>query len=270
MGLSIAAAAEAVIGVAEANMINALKLVTLQRGHDPRDLTMVACGGGGPMHAATLARELGLKRVVVPHFAGLFSAWGMLAARPRLDLHRTRLLKLNAASLAIAREIFAELAAEAAGRFGHAAGLLHSRAIEMRYAGQEHTVATPFDPDAGLAGLFAAFHAAHERAYTFQLSGTPVELVTFHLAAEIDAPRIAMPEWTRGGTLAQALLGYRALRIGGAAVPDVPVYARDRLPAGACLAGPALVEEPTTTTPVLAGQQATVDRHGLLLIAEAG
>jgi len=270
LGLSIAAAAEAVIGVAEANMINALKLVTLQRGHDPRDLTMVACGGGGPMHAATLARELGLKRVVVPHFAGLFSAWGMLAARPRLDLHRTRLMKLTADSFAAAREIFSTLEAEAAARFGRTDGLLHSRAIEMRYAGQEHTVATRFDPDAGLEGLFAAFHAAHEQAYTFRLSDTAVELVTFHLAAEIDAPRIAMPEITGAGSTEQALLGHRTLRTGGAAQELAPVYARERLPAGARIAGPALVEEPTTTTLILAGQQVTVDRHGLLLIEETG
>ena len=90
--MSIVAAAKAVISLAEANMINALKLVTIQRGHDPRDLTMVVSGGGGPMHAATLARELGVKRVVIPRYAGLFSAWGMLAARPRIDLHRTQLI----------------------------------------------------------------------------------------------------------------------------------------------------------------------------------
>ena len=104
-------------------MINALKLVTIQRGHDPRDLTMVASGGGGPMHAATLGRELGVKRIVVPRYAGLFSAWGMLAARPRLDLSQTRFSQLKADTPAIARAIFAELEAEAARYFGEAAGM---------------------------------------------------------------------------------------------------------------------------------------------------
>src|SRR5262249_57630914 len=97
--LPVVGAARAVIRIAEANMINALKLVTIQRGHDPRDLTMVVSGGGGPLHAAALGRELGVKRVIIPRYAGLFSAWGMLTARPRIDLHRTQLPALAAPTL---------------------------------------------------------------------------------------------------------------------------------------------------------------------------
>ena len=106
LDLSVVGAARAVISLAEANMINALKLVTIQRGHDPRDLTMVVSGGGGPLHAAALGRELGVKRVVIPRYAGLFSAWGMLTARPRIDLHRTQLLPLDAARLRRRKEFF--------------------------------------------------------------------------------------------------------------------------------------------------------------------
>jgi N-methylhydantoinase A len=268
LGLSVVAAAEAVIGLAEANMINALKLVTIQRGHDPRDLTMVVSGGGGPMHGATLGRELGVKRIVVPRHAGLFSAWGMLAARPRIDLHRTRLMALNDDSLAAALEIFATLEREAAERFAPASALvLPTHAIEMRYAGQEHTVATRFDPTAGLPALFTAFHAAHEQAYTFRLDDTGVEMVTFHLAAELDTPRIGMPELSGTGRLADALAGHRDLCVGGNAV-SAPVYHRERLPAGARFDGPALVDEATTTTMVLPGQHVRVDRFGLLSIEE--
>jgi N-methylhydantoinase A len=260
-----------VISLVEANMINALKLVTIQRGHDPRDLTMVASGGGGPMHAATLARELGVKRTVVPRYAGLFSAWGMLAARPRIDLHRTRLLPLGEKTFSLVGEIFAELDAEAATRFGLPdVSILKDRSIEMRYVGQEHTVATRVDPEAGLDALFKAFHAAHEQAYTFRLADTGVELVTFHLAAEIDAPRIGMPDIAGGGTLDTALIGRRELHDGETGTALVPVFDRDKLPAGGCFDGPALIEEPTSTTLVLAGQRATVDRFGLILIEEAG
>jgi N-methylhydantoinase A len=271
LGLSIVATAEAVISLAEANMINALKLVTIQRGHDPRDLTMVASGGGGPMHAATLARELGVRRTVVPRYAGLFSAWGMLAARPRIDLHRTRLLPLGEGTFHLVGEIFAELEAEAAARFGlSGASILKDRSIEMRYVGQEHTVPTRVDPEAGLGALFEAFHAAHEQAYTFRLADTGVELVTFHLAAEIDTPRVGMPEIAGGGTLDDALIGRRELHDGEAGPALVPVFDRDRLPAGASFDGPALIEEPTSTTLVLAGQRAAVDRHGLIVIEEIG
>ena len=157
-GLSVVGAARAVISLAEANMINALKLVTIQRGHDPRDLTMVVSGGGGPLHAAALARELGVKRVVIPRYAGLFSAWGMLTARPRIDLHRTQLLPLETTTIAAAEKIFDELEQDALRRFGSLkSAILFGYAIDMRYAGQEHTVATPFEPGAGFDALLAGF-----------------------------------------------------------------------------------------------------------------
>ena len=269
LGVSVVAAAEAVISLAEANMINALKLVTIQRGHDPRDLPMVASGGGGPMHAATLARELGVKRTVIPRYAGLFSAWGMLAARPRIDLHQTRLLKLDAASFPVIAEAFDGLEADAARRFDlPRTSIISDCSIEMRYVGQEHTVATRVDPAGKLDALFEAFHAAHERAYTFRLDGTPVELVTFHLAAEIDTPRIGMPEIETRGSLDDARVGSRELHIPGEGAAEAPVYDRDRIPPGSVLEGPALVEEPTTTTAILPGQRGLIDRFGLLLIEE--
>ena len=268
--LSIIAAAKAVIRVAEANMINALKLVTVQRGHDPRDLTMVVGGGGGPMHAATLGRELGVKRVVIPRYAGLFSAWGMLTARPRIDLHRTQLRPLDETTLNAAQEIFAELEIQALRRFGTSRNsMLFERAIEMRYAGQEHTVSTPVELRAGLDALVAAFHAAHEKAYTFRLTDTAIELVTFHLAAEIDTPRIGMPELSVDGTRDSAVIGRRNLDVGGGKAAPALVYDRDRLPGGARFVGPAIVEEATATTVVLAGQSITIDRFGLILIEEA-
>src|SRR5258707_11321003 len=124
-----------------------MRPVTIERGHDPRDLAMIVGGGGGPMHAAALARELGVKRVVVPRYAGLFSAWGMLAARPRLDLSQTRFSRLTPAAPEAAKAVFAELEAEAAAYFGESASrLIFDRKIEMRYVGQEHTVAAPYEP----------------------------------------------------------------------------------------------------------------------------
>lgn len=311
LGVTTVAAAHAVIRLAEAGMINALKLVTVQRGHDPRDLALIVSGGGGPMHAATLARELGVKHVVIPRYAGLFSAWGMLAARPRLDLSRTRFHALSGETPALARALFAELEAEAAMRFGvardgwrehvppgserpgrqdHApaceagaisprpddairseSALAFTRKIEMRYAGQEHTVGAPFDPDAAdVESLVEAFHAAHERAYTFRLPDAGIELVTFHLTAELDAPRVELPEIRVASTAAAARRGDREVHLADhAASVRAAVYDRDGLPAGAELAGPALVEEDTSTTLVLPGQRLRVDARGLMSIEEA-
>ena len=147
--------------------------------------------------------------------------------------------------------------------------MLFERAIEMRYAGQEHTVSTPVELRAGLDALVAAFHAAHEKAYTFRLTDTAIELVTFHLAAEIDTPRIGMPELSVDGTRDSAVIGRRNLDVGGGKAAPALVYDRDRLPGGARFVGPAIVEEATATTVVLAGQSITIDRFGLILIEEA-
>jgi N-methylhydantoinase A len=138
----------------------------------------------------------------------------------------------------------------------------------MRYAGQEHTVATQFQPGAGFDALLSAFHAAHERAYTFRLADTKAELVTFHLTAEIDTPRVGMPEIAGEGAAADAMTGRRELHVGDDGAALAPVYDRERLPAGAAFEGPALVEEATTTTVLWAGQRASVDRFGLLSIEE--
>ena len=139
----------------------------------------------------------------------------------------------------------------------------------MRYVGQEHTVSTRLDPRAGLQAALAAFHAAHEKTYTFRLDDTGVEQVTFHLTAEIDTPRVGLPQIAAGGAAVDAKVGYRELHTPDGDVVQAPIYDRDRLPAGATFAGPALVEEPTTTTAVWAGQTASVDRFGLLSIKES-
>lgn len=271
LGTSVVGAAEAAIRLAEANMINALKLVTIQRGHDPRDLTMVVSGGGGPMHAATLGRELGVRRTVIPRHVGLFSAWGMLTARPRFDLRQTSFSTLGPDTPETARAMFRRLEDEAAAYFdaGPGAGLVFDRLIEMRYVGQEHAVATPFDPDAGLDALREAFHARHEQTYTFRLPDTEVELVTYHLGAELDTPRVDLPVIEAVGTVEAALIGDLEVYFGESGGEGrANVYDRERLPPGAVLDGPVLIEEATATTMVLPGQRASVDRFGLIAIEE--
>ncbi len=167
------------------------------------------------------------------------------------------------------QEIFGELEAEAVRRFGVSKSAVRfDHAIEMRYVGQEHTVSTWLDPRAGLDAALAAFHAAHEKTYTFRLDGTGVEQVTFHLTAEIDTPRIGMPEISMISSVEEAIVGRRELHVGGREAALATVYDRDRLPAGASFSGPALIEEATATTAVLPGQRVTIDRFGLLLIEE--
>jgi N-methylhydantoinase A len=211
---------------------------------------------------------------VIPRYAGLFSAWGMLAARPRLDLSRTRFSRLDTDGPRVARAIFAELEEQAARYFADPGGarLIFDRKVEMRYAGQEHTVAAPYSPAmAREEEMLESFHAAHETAYTFRLSDTGVEMVTFQLGAELDADRVGLPDLVVQTTAAQARVGHRELYLGeDVGVTRADVYDRDLLPSGTVLEGPVLIEEATATTLVLPEQRVSVDRFGLLSIEEAG
>ena len=274
LGCSVDEAAVAVIRLVDANMINALKLVSIQRGHDPRDFALMVGGGGGAMHGASLGRELGVKEIAVPRHPGLFSAWGMLATAPRRDFMRTALQRAESLEIAGLRALFAELRAEAdryfaaEGGHGSVAAACH---IDMRYAGQEHAVTVPIDLDrTSRASLLDAFHAAHERAYTFRLADTPVELVTFRLSATADVARPELNPWAAEGRSAEAARGgERLVDFGEDGRHRTAVYDRDLLPPGFWADGPVIVEEPSSTTLVCPGQRVRVDGLGFLRIAEA-
>jgi len=267
---TIDAAANAVIRVAEASMLNALKLVTIQRGHDPRDLILVASGGGGPMHAAQLARELGAKRVVIPPYPGVFSAWGMLVSAPRRDSKRTWLHVADAAAIETGGTLFVEMEQESADYFEIPASELRLfHAVEMRYRGQEHTVSVPCSmQEWNLPKLLEAFHRAHEQAYTFRLDTTPAEVVSFHLKAELKTARPSLVAPTANASAAAVAARSRSVDFGEAGRHDCSIYRREALAPGFVATGPALIEELSSTTVVLPGQTLTVDALGLLVITE--
>ena len=276
LGTTVEDAAAAVIRVVEANMNNALKLVSIQRGHDPRDFVLVAAGGGGAMHAAPLGRELGVKEIVVPRYPGYFSAWGMLATEPRCDFAITALSRADDISVDRIRAIFADLEGEVATYFGAADGvssdaLSFGRSVDMRYFGQEHSVTVAVDEAAlDLATILGDFHAAHERAYTFKLTDTPVEFVTFRLTASASVPRPRVnPIDDTNRSAAEARKGRRMVDFGEDGRHDADIYERDALPAGFEADGPLVVEEPSSTTIVHPGQRLWVDRLGFLHIGEA-
>jgi N-methylhydantoinase A len=250
--------------------------VSVQRGHDPRDFVLVACGGGGAMHAAALGAELRVKRIVIPPLPGTFSAWGMLVTEPRVDVVRTQIVRTEGATAEELAEVYAAMERDAldavAGEDGAGDGLLVSRALEMRYVGQEHTVTVPLDDaPADLAAVEERFHRAHERLYTFALSDTPAEIVTFHLVGRLPVrtPQIARLE--RDGRSADAARkGERTVDFDADGMHRCTVLERGLLPAGFEIEGPAIVEEPSSTTLVHPGQHLRVDDWGNLLIDPAG
>ena len=268
LGTDSQGAARAVVTLAEASMINALKLVSIQRGHDPRRMCLVVSGGGGPTHAARLGRELRVKSVLIPENPGVFSAWGMLAAAPRRDLEITVLQPLDSAALEKGARFFTEMRTEAQAYFDSTAGQLRfAYSVDMRYRGQEHPVNVACDPASwDDKTLREAFDAAHEKSYTFRISDGVAELVTFRLRAELDIVLPGLAVRTSAPTARVAPRDTRKVSYNAPAAADWPVYERAALAVGAYLEGPALVEDAASTSVLLSGQYLSVDPHGLLVI----
>ena len=280
-GMSIKEAAMGVIRLADANMINALKLVSVRRGYDPREFTLVAFGGGGSMHAAALGRELRVKRILVPTAPAVFSAWGMLMADLRNDYIRTMVTGTDRITPAELSGIFAEMEREAAEELAAERvekdvptelATVFQRFADMRYMGQEHTVKVPIPggklTEKDVAEINERFHQLHEHAYTFRLE-SPVEVDNFHLTAlgQVKKPEITRLNKDEARTVEEAYKGERQV-IFDEGFLTTPTYERDLLPAGATLSGPLIVEEPAATTVVFPGQLLSVDEYGFLHIEE--
>ncbi|MCZ6721034.1 MAG: hydantoinase/oxoprolinase family protein [Proteobacteria bacterium] len=267
-------AAVAVIRPVDANMINALKLVSIQRGHDPRDFALIVGGGGGAMHASALGRELGVKEIIIPTHPGLFSAWGMLATEPRRDFMQTVLRRAEDVQIDHIHSLFDSSKEQAARYFAsHALASSHDIAyetrIDLRYLGQEHTVTVPLDlNNATVESIIDDFHNVHERTYTFRLDDTPVEFVTYRLTATAHVPRPKLRKLTGDGRSVEASRkGERRVDFGDDGVHSTVVYERDRLPPGFAAVGPLIIEEPTSTTLVHPEQRLEIDDFGFIRIS---
>jgi N-methylhydantoinase A len=273
LGMTAEEAAIGVIRLANAKMMNAIKLVSVRRGYDPRDFDMVAFGGGGSMHAAAIAHELKMGRVIVPPAPAHFSAWGMLMTDLRADWVRTRVTTVSLSTVDEINDIFAGLEGTAREHFstlGIGEGRLRvSHFGDMRYKGQEHTVrvSLPDKVDGGdLTAVTERFHEMHEHSYTFRLDA-PVEFVNFHLTAfgAVEKPRIATLPDAEGGIEA-ALKGEREVDFDEQGRHTAAIYERSALGAGLTIEGPAVVEDPAASTVVFPGQTLHVDEWGNLLI----
>jgi N-methylhydantoinase A len=272
LGLSTEAAASGVVRIAVANMANTVRAVTTERGFDPRDFTLIAYGGGGPLHASALARELAVPRVLVPTAPAVFSALGMLRADLRRDFVLTHVVRLSAADLAELEQMWTEL--EERGRreiegFGlDPQGITLRRSADMRYVRQEHAVTVQLPPH--LAGeedralVKRLFDEAHEQRFSHSAPDEECELVSLRVAV-IGA--VQKPPLQRGEPAAAAPpapRGQRRIYVEGVGWQEWPSYARAALPLGAVLEGPALVDEPGTTTVVEPGDRLHVDPYGNL------
>ncbi|MEM4315728.1 MAG: hydantoinase/oxoprolinase family protein [Nitrososphaerota archaeon] len=272
--ISLEEAAAGIIKVAAGNMVNILRLVSVARGYDPRDFTLIAYGGAGPMFATLLARELQISKTVIPRIPGVFSAWGMLMTDLRHDSKLTRVMRMDGSCIGLLNELFSSLEEEGR-RVMTAQGvgeedMYFTRTLDLRYYGQEHTVSVEV-PSGKFNGerlreIAERFHSDHQREYTFRLD-SPIEVVNLHLAAfaRVRKPRIAVIQEGVTG-FEEASKGFRRAYLPGVGFTETPVYERDRLPIGQSRQGPAIIEEKTSTTLVMPGDTFQVDRFGNIVV----
>ncbi len=277
LGLDPLVAAAGIIRIANANMERAVKVSSAERGYNPRDFSLVAFGGAGPVHAAAVAREVGFPWVLVPEAPGVFSALGLLVADIRHDFVRSHVGRVDEVDREVLARLYGELEALGAAALEEDGIEPGRRALQrtadLRYVGQAYEVNVPAPSgvvdEAALADIVARFHAEHQRLFAHSSPGDPVELVSLRLVAvgSVRAPDLS--ERPAGGAAAPRESRPVYFEESDGFV-DCPIYERAGLTPGAELDGPAIVEQMDSTTVVHPGQAASVDAWGNLIIGTGG
>jgi N-methylhydantoinase A len=271
-GGDVEAAARGVLAVANATMERALRVVSVERGRDPRDFTLVAFGGAGPLHASALAAELGVPRVLVPRGAGVLSALGLLAGDVVYDRSTSMVRAWEEIDAGDLESAFADLAAAGRDRLAAAGVPPERRTVErradLRYRGQSFDLAVEVGDPPDLGAVAERFHDRHRERYGYADPGEPLELVTVRVRARgaVDPPDLAPA--AASGSVADAVVDSRPVGFGDE-TRETRIYDRSGLPAGAAVDGPAIVAGAESTVAVPPGQRAEVDPDGNLLLEVA-
>lgn len=274
--ISVHEAAEGIVKLANENAAFAIRVVSVQRGYDPRDFTLIVHGGSGPMFAPFISQELEIKKIIVPVIPpGVFSAWGMLTTDIRHDYVYTEIVRLDKESdLRRINEIYSQLETKILEIFKEELGVgevvIH-RYADMRYYGQEHTVKVPLPSgkmgDEEVKLIANRFHEYHEREYAFRLD-SPIEIVNFHVVGEYRVRKFELKEIEQASNSPDdALIGDRKVYLNGDDL-DLSVYNKQRLTPSFKINGPAIIEDPTSTILVLETQRVSVDKYGNVIITE--
>ena len=275
LGLDVLDAAEAILKIANARMAGAIRLVSIERGHDPARFAAMPFGGGGALHTGALMREVGLGQAIVPRYPGVTSALGCVVADMRQDRVQTinRMLDgLDAQALYLAMcDTAAELEREVVKGGMRFDAIERSFEVDMLYLGQTHTVAVPL-PDQPLttAVIHSAFEAAYAQTFGRLLRGIPVRVVNLRVTVTGCRPAFDMRVFAppQGTDVAACLTGQRTVRADGQDF-DTPIYDRLALPEGAEIPGPAILEQPDTTIFIDPGLTGRIDAHGNVIITRS-
>ncbi|MGO4299381.1 hydantoinase/oxoprolinase family protein [Leifsonia sp. RAF41] len=277
LGLDVEETALGILRVVTANMARAIRVVSVQRGYDPRDYALVPFGGAGPLHASRLARELGMTQIVVPETPGAQSAMGLLMTDIQTDFMRTHRVDVTDENAGALAATFDGLASQADEWFDleevPTEGRTIVRRVDMRYRGQNFELAVDLRDDLnlvleGTGELTELFHEAHERVYGYRSPEATVEAITFRVEAHGQTPRVELHTSPDGGSdPTHALIGTRDTYFDPAVgFEPVPVYDRSLLVPGNKIVGPAIVEQMDTTTVLLPGDELSVDVYRNLVI----
>jgi N-methylhydantoinase A len=270
--------ARGIVRIANNNMVNTIKLISVNRGHDPRDFTLIAFGGGGGMHACALARDLGIKKVVIPRLSGVFSAWGMLLSDLRRDYLQTHIVELsgleaaaqiNTALSMLEEQAIQEFASENIDR-SRVHFIRHGR---CRYQNQEHSVEITLPNGIITANQIEAirehFDSEYEREYTYRLPA-PAELVGYHLIAIAEVDKLKPRKHLKTGRkLLDAIKGKREVDFVESGIHQATIYEGDALEPGMSFTGPAIIEEADTTVVIPPDLPCYLDDYGNYCIQSA-
>ncbi|SPZ48170.1 hydantoin utilization protein a [Agrobacterium tumefaciens] len=276
LGLGLMETAQGIISVVTASMAKAIRLISVQRGHDPRDYAMMAFGGAGPLHAARLAKELDMSRIIVPLTPGTLCALGLLLTDLRSDFAISRLMKVDQNAVEPMITGFASLEAQAASWFEQEGIETERRVVnrtaDMRYVGQNYELQVSVP--AGELGadtlqtLVNGFEQAHQQRFGFIAEGEQIQIVTLRLeAAGVVNKAEFAPHPEAGLDCGNAVVGSRQVYMDEAKdFVSCPVYAREKLKPGNRIVGPAIVEQMDTTTVILPDMNANVDPYLNLIL----
>jgi N-methylhydantoinase A len=275
LGLDLVSAAAGILRVTHANVVRGIRVVSIERGHDPRDFALVPFGGAGPMHGTPVARELRIPRLLIPPTPGILCALGQLVSDLRHDLIETHIGPHAAFGMEAVRAILARLCEHgnellAADGVAPAKRRIETR-VDARYAGQSYELTLPLADAAQWQGLAQAFHQTHQARFGHHDAGCPVEIVAFGVTAVglIDAPEL--PQIAQGSGEPAAAGSRRVFyEADDPAQPgqwqQAQVYRRENLLAGNVIRGPAVIEEISATSVLYPGDVARVDRYGSMIV----
>jgi N-methylhydantoinase A len=272
LGLDMFEAAAGILDIVNANMMGAVRVISVEQGEDPREFALVAFGGAGPLHAADIARNMGIRRVIVPTRPGLLSASGLLHADVRGDFSLTRFVRALPSNLAAINAGFAQLRAQGEvwleGEVGTGTKAAFEWSADVRYVGQNFELILPVEsanvfPDA-LDRLLQSFHERHREFYGYDMPAQGVEIVNLRLVvtAARDTPPAEQP--ASGGNLVQALAETRSVWFPETGFTSTPVYKRELMPLGTGFEGPLIIEQMDTTTVVPPRSRFTIDASGTM------